>query len=162
MERSKILDDLIRAETRLKVSALSAERKPLDLEAVLIDYDCDGFLYIGKTSDSQESAYYIPRNAVASMRFDVDGLKSREVRYTVNYPGELNIQKMLKSFREQAGLTKEEVSRLTGISRSHISNVEGVRKGVNVSEATYRRILSLYDIQPPEAMAEIEALLNSS
>jgi len=164
MERSKILDDMIRAETRLKVSALSAERRPLNLDAVLIDYDNDGFLYKGRTSkDSQENAYYIPRSAVAHMMFDIDGLQPGGVRYTVNYSGESNIQMLLRSFREQAGLTKEEVSKLTGISRSHVYNIEGGRKTspAQVSLNMIRKVLSLYNIQPPEAVGEIEEMLRN-
>lgn len=151
---------MIRAGTRLEVQALSAERKPLNLDGVLIDYDSDGFLYRGQTSqNSPESAYYVPRNAVAFMKFNVDALQQRGVHYTVDYSGESDIRTILKDFREQAGLTKQEVSNLAKISYRSVNYSEDTKQDLKVSSEMIRKILSLYDVQPPEAMEEIERLL---
>ncbi len=66
-ELSKILDELIERKTKLEVKAISVDaRRPLNLEVVLIAYDHDGFLYKRNFTDNY---FYIPRTAVASMRF---------------------------------------------------------------------------------------------
>lgn len=76
MGKSKILDKIVEDEIRLEVRALSADMgQPLNLDAVLVDYDEEGFLCRGKESrDPSESAYYIPKNAVAFMKFSKESL----------------------------------------------------------------------------------------
>lgn len=69
--QSRILDKVVKGRYQLEVRALSADmKKPLTLHAVLADYDDDGFLYTGRSEGSLEnSEFYVPRAAVAYMRF---------------------------------------------------------------------------------------------
>src|SRR3989338_9212660 len=61
MKRSKILDKFISEKTRLDIKARSPERRSFSLDAVLLDYDRDGYLFRGKQYGRRaESAYYIP------------------------------------------------------------------------------------------------------
>lgn len=145
MERSKILDNLIESEVRISVKALSAERKPLSLDALLIDYDNDGFLYRGKKSgDNVESAYYIPRSAVASMRFNIDDLQPVNLEGKVDQSNSTNEQEIVQQKRKQPfieclGETIDYMkNELKMNTESNVDLLEVVRSGINKVKGNIR------------------------
>lgn len=71
MKRSKILDKFISEKTRLDIKARSPERRSFSLDAVLLDYDRDGYLFRGKQYGRRaESSYYIPRIELIYFAYD--------------------------------------------------------------------------------------------
>src|SRR3989344_9143746 len=137
MEKSRILDDLVGQETRIRVDALSTNpRKPLSLDGTLLGYDEMGYLFRespdNNAEEKEESFVYLPRESIASIRFTTDSNEfrsyesiSQDNKHKVTYNEGNTYQESLRSFRAQAGLTKASMSRILGISISHINNSEG-------------------------------------
>jgi len=170
MEKSRILDKLKREETALKVEVLSANpRKPVNLEGTLIDYDSQGYLFRESLRDKSKEVgggfVYLPSGACASMRFNSQDINWREdtgsEKYDVSYEEGKPYEEQLRSFREQARLTKVRLSKLVGISVSHVRNSEidlrkTDKKGIGkISIEALEKILSVYNISPPEGRDSI-------
>ena len=79
---------------------------------------------------------------------------SHKVSFSGNYD---NIAEILKDFREQSGLTRTDVSRLSGISIRAVNyHEDGVH---SPTRKILRKYLDIYCVDPPEAVEEIEKML---
>lgn len=63
--------------------------------------------------------------------------------------GETLIKNRLKAFREERGMSQEELSEKTGLSRTTISKIENNEEAV-VSTKTIAKLAEVFDVAPSE------------
>lgn len=63
--------------------------------------------------------------------------------------GEKLIKNRLKAFREEQGMSQEELSEKTGLSRTTISKIEN-NEEVNVNTKTIAKIAEVFNVAPSE------------
>lgn len=66
-----------------------------------------------------------------------------------NQGGEKLIKNRLKAFREEHGMSQEELSEKTGLSRTTISKIEN-NEEVNVNTKTIAKIAEVFNVAPSE------------
>ena len=101
MKRSKILDKFISEKTRLDIKARSPERRSFSLDAVLLDYDRDGYLFRGKQYGRRaESSYYIPRIELIYFAYDIEKWSPENTSSNEVSQGDERVEEQMYIFKD--------------------------------------------------------------
>ncbi len=138
-----------------KVGALNKELEDRIRSAMNTTHVFDILKSIDSLSEDIGGAKILRKYGLGPKMEDREG---QEDSYAVKFSGNYNnMAEMLKDFRKQADLTRTDVSRLSGVSMRAVNyHEDGEHKP---TRKVLKKYLSMYCIEPPEAIEEIEKML---